>query len=43
LIIPVVLELNRSGLSLRATAHELDQDGIKPRYGYRAVWSAGGF
>jgi hypothetical protein len=40
-IVPVVLELRRQGLSLRAIAGELKRRGIKPRYGCQAGWSAG--
>src|ERR1700683_2328355 len=37
-IVPIVVELRRQGLSLRAIAGELEQRGIKPRHG--AGWSA---
>ena len=39
-IIPVVMELHRQGMSLRAIARELESRGIKPRYGYQAGWAA---
>src|SRR5580704_11884757 len=39
-IVPVVLDLRRQGLSLRAIAGELEVRGIKPRYGCQAGWSA---
>jgi hypothetical protein len=38
-IIPIVMELRRQGLSLRAIARELEQRGIKPRYEFPR-WSA---
>jgi len=38
-IIPIVLELHRQGLSLRAIARELGQRGIKTRQEWRH-WSA---
>jgi Recombinase len=38
-IIPVVLELHGQGLSLRAIATELEQRGIKSRWGWPR-WSA---
>jgi hypothetical protein len=39
-IIPVVVELRRRGLSLRAIATELQRQGIKTRYQCRGGWSA---
>jgi hypothetical protein len=39
-IIPIVMELHGQGLSLRAIGRDLDQRGIKPRYGYQAGWNA---
>ena len=40
-IIPIVLELRRQGLSLRAIARELDQREIRTRVGcyYKSIWS----
>jgi hypothetical protein len=38
-LLPVVLELHRQGLSLRAIGRELDRRGIKTRFGW-PCWSA---